>query len=657
MADKAFLNGINNYKHISDLRGCENDVEELKELLMEQYGFKSNSIRTRKNERVTKEEINTGWDWLLRGAKPGDRLVFHFSGHGSYTVDTDADEKDDRKDELLCLYDMDWDDPESYLLDDELWELTQKVPEGVLLTVLLDCCHSGTGTKAIVPTGQVRSASFSLEKVPLVIVQDTIERAGGGEAGVRALSLDDADDEKTVLARFVEPPPEIRERAEKARVRPSFFSGEVRGERGRDRMNHVLLAGCRNDQTSADAFLEETYRGAFTHGFCSAIQEHGHDVDHQKLIQELRGWMRQKRFSQVPQLEPETTKGPVFQFKAGETEAAPAKPAREDSAGTSPKDDLLIELMQELLDVLRDGGMRGPAAERGATRHLVYVHGICEHLENYSDDWWKAMKPHLSSSLAAHLETHRHEVLWSNIVNDRAVMAAESFDEDAKAKKVADEIKAVLQDRSSRLMLEGLVPSERGELPQAMSLEAAPRAMFGIPGLDCADDFSKYLTQPRTRRRIIDRFLSEVRPWLEEGGLVDIISHSWGTVVAYEGLRELDDSLLAGRVLNFFTVGSALSLWPVKKMLKESFQDGRKPRHVVRWINLDAQSDPVGGPLIGNPFQVDQDFVNLYPVGCEEQGVWKAKWFSPACAHSSYFHADNDAVNRGLFARFINQTL
>ena len=654
MADKAFLNGINNYKHISDLRGCENDVDQLRELLLKHFGFSSNNIRTRKNERVTKAEIKSGWAWLLKGAKPGDRLVFHFSGHGSYTADADGDEEDDRRDELLCLYDMDWDDPDSYLLDDELWEMTQELPEGVLLTVLLDCCHSGTGTRVLVPRSQVRAAGFSSEKLPLEIVQDTLARAGGGEAGVRALALADEEDEHTVLARFVEPPPEIRERADKAKVRAAFFSGEVRGERGQKEMNHVLLAGCQNDQTSADAHLDNTFRGAFTHGFCAAVREHGPDVDHQTLIRQVRNWMKQKRFSQVPQLEPEKTQGPLFQFRAGE--AGPAKPARENPAGTPSKDDLLIQLMQELLAIFRKGELRSPAVERGAVRHLVYVHGICEHLAGYSEPWWAALKPHLSPGLAGHLERHRQEVVWSNIVNDRAVMAAESFDDEARTRQVAEEIKAVLHDRSSRMMLEGISPAERGMVPEAASLEAMPRATFGIPGLECADDFAKYLTQPQTRRRIIDRFLSVIRPRLDEGGLVDVISHSWGTVVAYEGLRELDDSLLAGRVLNFFTVGSALSIWPVKKMLKESYQDGRKPRHVLRWINLDAQCDAVGGPLVGNPFQVDQDFVGLYPVGCEEFGVWRAKWFSPACAHSSYFHADNDAVNRGIFARFINQT-
>ncbi|WP_166822075.1 caspase family protein [Thalassoroseus pseudoceratinae] len=657
MANKAFLNGINDYKHISDLRGCVNDVEELENLLTSQYGFKSNNVRTRTDRRVNKGEIKSGWKWLLRGAQAGDCLIFHFSGHGSYTVDKDGDEEGDRRDELLCLYDMDWDDEESYLLDDELWEMTQEIPDGVLLTILLDCCHSGTGTRAIMPPSTVRSAEFTPEKVPLVILQDTVERAGSAEDGIRALAVaandpEDEDDfasQQTVLARFVAPPPEIRKRASEATVRNAFFSGEVQGERCAKELNHVLFAGCRDDQTSADAFIDGTYRGAFTHAFCESVTSHGANVEHQSLIQFLQTWMRQNRFSQVPQLEPSRTTGPIFHFGQ--------KSSSNTGSGTSStdRDELLIQLMQELLAQFRSGKSAGLAADRSPGRHLVYVHGICEHLANYSQPWWEAMKPHLSTPLGSTLETARSEVNWSNIVNDRSVMGSSSRNEEINSQRVAEQIKAVLQDRSDRILLEGAPPLDRHMTPEGISGAMRSRGAFDIPGMGCADDFARYLTQSQIRRRILDRFHEEIRPRLEAGVRLDIIGHSWGTVVAYEGLRELDEEFLDGRVLNFFTVGSALSIWPVKKMLAEAFRDGRKPRHVQRWINLDAQSDVVGGPLSGNPFEVDEEFLNLYPMGCEEQGFWRLKWFSPGCAHSSYFHSNNRAVNREIFARFINR--
>jgi hypothetical protein len=135
---------------------------------------------------------------------------------------------------------------------------------------------------------------------------------------------------------------------------------------------------------------------------------------------------------------------------------------------------------------------------------------------------------------------------------------------------------------------------------------------------------------------------------LADGDELDVISHSWGTVVAYEGLRELEDQGLTSiRVRNFFTVGAALSIFPVKLRLRPQNQDGRRPALVRRWINLNAHGDPVGGQLQGRPYQVDAEFLDLPNLGC---GILDA-----SCAHGSYFKAGNDAVNRDVFAAFINR--
>ena len=150
MTDKAFLNGINDYRTIGDLRGCVNDTDSMERLLTGELGFSSKQIRVRTDSEVTKSELRKGWKWLMKDAKPGDRRVFHFSGHGSYTADQDAEAGEvDHRDELLCLYGMDWYDASTYLLDDELAKWTREIPKGVFVTFILDCCHSGSGTRMI----------------------------------------------------------------------------------------------------------------------------------------------------------------------------------------------------------------------------------------------------------------------------------------------------------------------------------------------------------------------------------------------------------------------------------------------------------------------------------------------------------------------------
>ena len=145
MPDKAIIFGINNYQSIVDLRGCLNDTKNMSTLLTDVMEFSPKNVRVFANDEVTWDNIQTQFDWLVDGAAEGDRLVFHFSGHGSHIPSADSDETDD---ELICLWDMDWGDPNSYLLDDDLRGLTELAPSESNLTMVLDCCHSGFGTRA-----------------------------------------------------------------------------------------------------------------------------------------------------------------------------------------------------------------------------------------------------------------------------------------------------------------------------------------------------------------------------------------------------------------------------------------------------------------------------------------------------------------------------
>ena len=124
MADKALLVGINKYKSIGALNGCLNDVENLQNLLINDFGFDEANIEKLVEEKAVYTNIQDGLMRLIKQAEEGDRLVFHFSGHGSFI---DSENDDEAVDELLCLYDMDWDSPDSYLVDDDLGALLEDV--------------------------------------------------------------------------------------------------------------------------------------------------------------------------------------------------------------------------------------------------------------------------------------------------------------------------------------------------------------------------------------------------------------------------------------------------------------------------------------------------------------------------------------------------
>lgn len=209
-------------------------------------------------------------EWLVNGAKSGDFLVFHFSGHGSQIRDRDGDELEDHLDELICPYDMDWDG--AFITDDELNDILKNVPEGTLLEVFLDCCHSGTGLKEM------------------------------GLAPPPELAA-----EHPILNRYLPPPADIFLR----------FSGEeddieskgyMKGFKERGKKHHILWAGCMANQTSADAYINGRYHGAFTYYFNLHLRRNP-QVSRRELLRKVRTSLRHGGYSQIPQLEIEATQG------------------------------------------------------------------------------------------------------------------------------------------------------------------------------------------------------------------------------------------------------------------------------------------------------------------------------------------------------------
>lgn len=303
-----------------------------------------------------------------------------------------------------------------------------------------------------------------------------------------------------------------------------------------------------------------------------------------------------------------------------------------------------------------------PAAAAVGARRLVYVHGICRHFAGFSNGWWSAMKPFVPGTFGAGmLGQTRLEVVWSDLVNQGGALLAEhaatiggaesaaAVNAIAEAKEVAAEIKDALRDRADHIRMGAEAPLDNNLRAEAVfEPPQLAEGGFSIPGLNCIDDFTVYLTVDSVRQSILDRFIAVVRPELQAGRTIDIIAHSWGTVVAYEGLRQLaDEGLTSPLVHRLFTVGAALSIPPVKSRLRSANRDGRKPANTRRWINLDARGDIVGGPLKGRPYEVDVDFINLEPTNC---GGFLGL-VNPQCAHSSYFDSANTEVNRDILAK------
>jgi hypothetical protein len=688
MANKAILLGINDYKSVSGLRGCENDVLNMKGVLTGVLGFDASNIKVLLHTEVTKSRIKPLLRWIFQDTAPGDHLLLHFSGHGSYTADVNGDEHDNR-DEMICLYDMDFNNKESYFIDDELRDWTRKLPKGGHLTVVLDSCHSGTGTRKILPPESLEPPM----KHPSIIERATNERRAA-RGITRSLSLTEPHDHDLVIARFVEPPLEIRKKVQGTRP-----SGMMRREITAE-MNHILLAACRDDQTAADAYINGQFNGAFTFNLCNILSTPGGaELSRRDLIEKLTAALAAGHYDQVPQLEGPSDQGPLFGGKKG-AETTISQPddqgptsieSSPDSSGslqtvtgvpnaTSPTPILtpgsdLPKRMEEFLAaynrVLAAGGAlassRGAIARADTGRPvrsldltgqkvLVYVHGICQHSQGFSNDWWTALSPYVPDlqpgdlGMPGETDSKRYEVIWSDLVRGGARDLSVSPTRAAANKETRQRIVEVLEDRARQqaVAFAATQPQQSGS-DRSLETQTMDRALFEIPFLDCINDFVQYLEDLSIRQQVQERFFKVVSPLLRAEAQVEVISHSWGTVVAYESLCLLETVVPkpAGEISNFFTVGSALSIGYVKNRLIAAAIDGHRPSMVRNWANLDARGDIVGGPLRGFPFAVDQEFLNLNPVGCNPLLP------SPSCAHGSYFDPNNCATNRDIFGRLI----
>lgn len=148
---RALLIGICYVGQKRALKGCKNDVQNMANLLREQFGYTKFLILTDEPldhvdsgvviRPPTKREILSGMDWLVANARNEDRMFFHFSGHGGQKVDTSGDESD-FQDEYI--HPIDW-ETAGDIVDDEIHKrLVRRVPQGALLTGTMDCCSSGT---------------------------------------------------------------------------------------------------------------------------------------------------------------------------------------------------------------------------------------------------------------------------------------------------------------------------------------------------------------------------------------------------------------------------------------------------------------------------------------------------------------------------------
>ena len=260
----ALLVGINYRGTADELNGCYNDVVNVSQYLRTVLGYAPGAISVLTDGNrdspafpasvaPTRQNIIAGMAALVAGMVAGDEAVFHFSGHGTLVRDRNGDEVTGL-DSCLCALDY---AGGGVIADDEIRALlVNKVPRGARLYVILDCCHNGTGCDV-----RFKYEDFS------------------------------------VLLR----PPSARTAALWRTQQKAFVQGKYTETAG----EVFMISGSRDEQTSADAYINNAFAGALTYAVFAILRANQASIrtySWSSLLRDVRHFMRVNRYSQIPQL-------------------------------------------------------------------------------------------------------------------------------------------------------------------------------------------------------------------------------------------------------------------------------------------------------------------------------------------------------------------
>ncbi|HBB35741.1 MAG TPA: caspase [Cyanobacteria bacterium UBA8803] len=265
----ALLVGINGYPDPYQLKGCVNDAYLEQELLIHRFGFNPNDIlliTDESNIKPTRAGILQGFEeHLIKQAKPGDIVVFHFSGHGSQVFDPDSGFKDQLNSTFVPIDRVVSSVGDrvtvSDIMGESLFLLMSALPtENV--TVVLDSCHSGGGKR--------------------------------GNLTVRAIDG----------GRQIDPSSLEREYQEQWLSRLGISRAQVGRDRQRSIAQGVVIASAARDQLAADTPFDGFHAGAFTYSLTQYLwQATGNEAVRSVVANVARSTTRISSTRQVPEFE------------------------------------------------------------------------------------------------------------------------------------------------------------------------------------------------------------------------------------------------------------------------------------------------------------------------------------------------------------------
>ena len=279
----ALLVGIDEYPKdtVRHLSGCVNDITAIRDYLNHRVLIDQDRqlhLKILKNEEATRQAIIDGFRQHLRQAQKDDVVLFYYCGHGSQEKAPEEFSdfglvKLDGLNETLVCYDSRskgqdcWD-----LADKELAYLIAEVSKNnPHICIILDSCHSGSGTRDPLQQTGVRLASTDKRNRPL-----------------NSYIFQEEELQQLSTSRSLQEHPSGWQ----------ILNG-----------SHVLLAACQNSQKAKEISRknekrgEYEQRGAFSYYLLKTLQQAKGNLTYRDLLGEAKNLVSTQVTNQSPQLE------------------------------------------------------------------------------------------------------------------------------------------------------------------------------------------------------------------------------------------------------------------------------------------------------------------------------------------------------------------
>jgi hypothetical protein len=264
----ALLVGIDDYPIASHkLNGCVNDVNAMHEFLEFRCNSEDIELKVLKllDKEATKANVVKGFLEHLGTATNQDDAFFYYSGHGAQEVAPPEFwqiEPDKLNESMVCADSRTETGGEGDLVDKEigylLWKVSKNNPR---LVVVMDCCHSGSGTRSAAPS----KADITTRQIPLANKMRNVKDYLGFEEGYYQIRAD----------------------------------GQVMMKRG----NYVSLAAARANEFAKETTLDGQKRGAFNFSLIETLKSAKGDLSYGDLMSKVKAKVISLVPEQNPQLE------------------------------------------------------------------------------------------------------------------------------------------------------------------------------------------------------------------------------------------------------------------------------------------------------------------------------------------------------------------